>query len=315
MVMTRGKQDSKLNEHLFEYKDVEKKRLAISLVITISIMLVEVAGGIFFNSIALISDAGHMFTHAFAISIGLLAIYISRNPPCHHKTYGMYRAEILAAFINGLFLLVMVGIILYEAIERLLAPAEIDGIYMLLVAIVGLIANISSIFLLHGSKKEDLNVKSIFYHMVADAAASVGIVIGAIIIIFNPFLSILDPLLSFAISIIIIFWAWGILKESGRILLEMAPEGLDIHQIEEELVKTFEQVESLNNVHLWSITSNILVFSATVKLKDGIFTTIQEQDVFIERVNAFLLEHYDIVEATIQVTLKENLQACALEQL
>ncbi|MFX0139127.1 MAG: cation diffusion facilitator family transporter, partial [Candidatus Hodarchaeota archaeon] len=142
---------STYSDHLFQFRTVEKKKLILSLTITLSVMVIEIVGGFITNSIALISDAGHMFTHAFAISISLLAIFIARKPPCHHKTFGLYRAEVLAAFINGLFLIPIVGIIIYEAILRFLNPQEIFGFYMLVVAFIGLAVNITSILILQGS--------------------------------------------------------------------------------------------------------------------------------------------------------------------
>jgi len=190
-------------DHVFEYHSVERKKLVISLIITLSFMIMEIVGGILVNSIALISDAWHMFTHSFAILVGLIAIYFARNPPCHHRTFGLYRAEVLAAFINGLFLIVIVGTIIYDAIIRILNPQEIEVFYMLIIAIIGLVANLSSIFILQGSHREDINVRSVFYHMIADAASSIGIVVISIIITFTNW-TILDPIVSFGISFIIL---------------------------------------------------------------------------------------------------------------
>jgi cobalt-zinc-cadmium efflux system protein len=169
------------SEQLFEYRAVEKRKLLLSLAITAAMMVVEVIGGVLANSIALVSDAGHMFTHAFAIGISLVAIQIARRPPCHHRTFGLYRAEILAAFMNGLFLLLIVGVIIYEAVLRLLQPRDVLGLHMLAIALIGLAVNVASIYILHGSTA-DLNVRSVFYHLIGDAASSIGIVGAAIVI-------------------------------------------------------------------------------------------------------------------------------------
>ncbi|MDI6885486.1 MAG: cation diffusion facilitator family transporter [archaeon] len=151
------------SEHLFEYRSVEKRKLILSLSITAVVMVIEFIGGILTNSIALISDAGHMFTHSFAIGISLIAITIARKPPCHHRTFGLYRAEILAAFINGLFLLLVVAVIVYEAALRIIYPRHVLGLQMLMIALVGLSVNLISIVILRGSEA-DLNVRSVFYH-------------------------------------------------------------------------------------------------------------------------------------------------------
>ncbi|MFX1234834.1 MAG: cation diffusion facilitator family transporter [Promethearchaeota archaeon] len=236
------------SEHLFQYRLIEKRKLVLSLLITSTVMILEIFGGIITNSIALLSDAGHMFTHSFAIGISLLAIIIARKPPCHHKTFGLYRAEVLAAFINGLFLIPIVGIMVYEAILRFINPQEVFGSYMLIIALIGLSVNITSVLILRGSQRNNLNVKSVFYHMIADAASSIGIVIASIIISYTGF-NFLDPLVSLGISVIILYWAWSVLRESTRILLEMAPKGMNIDIISKELKKNFQEVIDLYNAH------------------------------------------------------------------
>lgn len=294
-------------EHLFEYRSVEKKKLILSLSITLGVMIVEFAGGIFTSSIALISDAGHMFTHSFAIGMSLVAIIIARKPPCHHKTFGLYRAEILVAFINGLFLMLVVGAIIYGAIQRIIHPREILTLHMLMIAIIGLGVNLASILILHGSHKTDLNIKSVFYHVVSDAISSVGIVIAAIIIMYTGW-TLIDPLVSLGISALILWWVWGILKESAIILLEMAPAGLDIDIISNDLKANFPEIKELHNVHLWTITVGMYVFSAHLKLNEALSSS--PQDELTLRVSGYLFEKYKIVESTIQITAKEGAQVC-----
>ena len=270
-------------------------------------MVVEIIGGILTNSIALLSDAGHMFTHSFAIGISLIAIYIASKPPCHHKTFGMYRAEVLAAFINGLFLIPIVAIIMYEAIMRILYPQEILSFYMFIVAIIGLTVNMISILLLRGSKKDNINVKGVVSHMLADAVSSIGIVIVAIIIFYTGW-TVLDPIVSIGISIIILYWAIGILKESTTVLLEMAPKGLNIHIVSEDLKATFNEIIELFNVHLWTITPEMLVFSAHIQVADNV-DMFSNQDSLIRRLNDYLQEKYNIIESTIQIISENGLKA------
>ncbi len=296
------------SEHLFTYRTVEKKRLILSLIITVTVMIVEIIGGLITNSIALISDAGHMFTHSFAIGISLLAIFIARKPPCHHKTFGLYRSEVLAAFINGLFLLPIVVIIIYESILRILHPQEILGFYMLIVALIGLAVNLTSIYLLHGSKKSDLNVRSVVSHMFADAVSSIGIVIVSIIIFFTGW-TILDPLVSIGIAIIILYWAVGILRESSRILLEMTPRGLNINIICGDLKSNFQEILELFNVHLWTITPEMLVFSAHLKVSNDI-NMFLNQDSLIAKISSYLHKKYKIIESTIQIISKDQTEEC-----
>lgn len=293
--------------HLFKYRHVEQKKLMISLTITLVAMFAELVGGYVTNSMALLSDAAHMFTHAFALIIGLAAILIARKPPCHHQTFGFYRAEVLAAFINGLFLLVFVGIIIYEAILRLLNPIEILGVEMLLIAFIGLIVNISSIFILRGAQKHDLNIRGVFYHMFADTISSVGIVIAALMIMYTNWI-VIDPIVSIGISVIIVFWAWGVLKDSTRILLESAPKGLNIDVISEDLKKNFLEIRELHNIHLWSITPDMLVFSAHMQFDPSKVQGKQED--IISKINDYLLKRYNIIECTIQLCTDQGSDIC-----
>jgi cobalt-zinc-cadmium efflux system protein len=305
--MKTKKEKRVYTDHLFQFRSVEKKKLLSSLIITTTVMIVEIIGGYLTNSIALLSDAGHMFTHSFAIGISLLAIIIARKPACHHKTFGLYRAEVLAAFINGLFLIPIVGIIIFEAILRFLNPQDIIGFYMLIVAFIGLAVNITSILILQGTHKSSLNVRSVFYHMIADAASSIGIVIAAVIIIFTG-ITILDPIVSLGISAVIFYWSWGILRDSTRILLEMAPKGMNIEAITKDLKANFPEILDLFDAHLWTIIPNILVYSAHIKLKNEMITTNQED--LISKINDFLSNKYKIIESTIQILSKDAVGAC-----
>ncbi len=271
----------------------------MSLSITVLVMILELVGGVLTNSIALISDAGHMFTHALAISISLAAVIIARKPPCHHRTFGLYRAEILAAFINGIFLLLVVLVILVEAAHRILAPREVMSTSMLLIGLIGLSVNVVSMLILHGAHKYDLNIKGVFYHMSADAISSVGIVLGAIVIHYTGW-NVLDPLISVGISVLILAWAWGILRESGKILLEMAPAGLDIDSIAEDLKKKFPEIREIYGIHLWTISANMHVFSAHLTFNDTVKVCADHHEL-IENMSDFLAEKHGIVESTIQI--------------
>ena len=297
------------SEHLFEYRAVEKKKLVLSLSITIGMMFIELIGGILTNSIALISDAGHMFTHSFAIGMSLIAIFIACKPPCHHRTFGLYRAEILAAFINGLTLIPVGGVIIYEAILRTIHPKEVLGFQMFIIAFVGLGINFASIFILRGSHKSDLNVKSVFYHMIGDAISSVGVIIAAVIIFYTAW-NIVDPIVSLGISALILYWAWGILRESTRVLLEMAPTGLNVEIIGDDLKTSFPEIEDLYNVHLWAITPDMLVFSAHIKVANTMSSTDQEK--LLSKITKHLAEKYNIIESTIQMSSEYEAEVCKI---
>ena len=305
--MVEKMEKNPFSEHLFEYRNVEKKKLSLSLLITTIVMFVEIIGFFTTNSIALLSDAGHMFTHSFAIAISLIAIIIAKKPPCHHRTFGLYRAEILAAFINGIFLLLVVILIIWEAIQRLIHPEEVLGFQMLFIALIGLFVNIISIGILHGSHKENMNIRGVFYHMIADAISSVGIIFAAIIILFTGW-NLIDPLVSLLISGLILYWAWGILKESSRVLLETAPKGLDCDIVKNDLKKNFSEIKNLNNMHLWAIIPEMIVFSAHISLKEDQDNIDTEK--LVTKINKYLASKYNIIESTIQISSDEDLLTC-----
>lgn len=295
-------------ENLNDYHGLEKKRLILSLLITSITMIIELIGGLLANSIALISDAGHMFTHCFAIGLGLVAIFVARKPPCHHRTFGLYRAEILAAFTNGLFLLGVSALILYEAILRIINPVDIVSYQMLLIGIIGLIVNLISIFILKDSSKEDLNIQGVFYHMIADTASSIGVVGAAVVISFTNW-TIIDPLISIGISFVILYWALNVLKDSTRILLEMAPKGLDTDIIKSDVKKKFPEIKDLFNIHLWVVSSNMYIFSAYIRLDDD-YDSLLDQERLISRINDYLFKKYNIIDSTIQVSSKYSASSC-----
>jgi cobalt-zinc-cadmium efflux system protein len=305
--MTKEIKNNTFSDPLFSFRNIEKKKLLLSLIITLVVMFIELIGGFLANSIALLSDAGHMFTHSFAILISLIAIIIAKKPPCHHRTFGLYRAEILAAFINGLFLLIVVIIIIYEAVQRIIQPREVFGLEMLMIAFIGLSANLASIIILHGSHKHNLNIKGVFFHMIADAFSSIGIVIAALIILFTEW-NLIDPIVSLLISALILYWAWGILKESSRILLEIAPKGLNIDIINDDLKQNFSQIKEIYNAHLWTITPEMIVFSAHILLKPDKLNIAKEKTV--KELNDFLTKKYKVIESTIQLTDELDKNIC-----
>lgn len=296
------------HDHIFEYRSVEKRKLLLSLTITLFVMVLEIIGGVLSNSIALISDAGHMFTHAFAIIISYVAILLAGKPACHHRTFGYFRAEILAAFTNGLFLLAVAGVIIYTAVQRLIDPVEVESLQMLGIAFIGLFTNIASILILRGSHEHDVNIKGVFYHMMADAVSSIGIIVGGIIIYYTEYY-IIDPIVSLGISLLIIHWAYGILKESSSILMEMAPKEMSVDDILKDLRGTFSEIDTIYDPHLWTINIEKIVFTCHIKLNDK-ESNIETQSSLIGRMNNHLRNQYGIVEATIQIDDENECEDC-----
>lgn len=286
------------SDRIFEYRQVETRKLVLVLVITSATMLVEIVGGVLTRSLALISDAGHMFTHSFAIVISLGAILIAKNPPCHHRTYGWFRAEIMAAFVNSLFLFGVTAWIVWESFQRLRRPAVVLGLEMFAVALFGLLVNLVTMAILRGHHRGDMNIRGVFLHLLADTLSSVAIVIGGVVIWYTG-AAFLDPIISLGISLAILAWAWGLFKESSRILLEMAPRGLDVDSLADELKGRFPEIQGLYNVHFWAITSEMYVFTAHLRVREEALRETTGREV-IRKINRYLKERYPIVESTIQ---------------
>ena len=299
----KPKQDSISNIH--EYRSVAKNRLLLSMLITATVMVIEVIGSLVTDSLALGSDAAHMFTHLFALAISLIAIIIACKKPCHHRTFGFYRAEIIAALFNSIFLFAVTAYIFYECILRLINPQPVLGFEMLLVALAGLAANGISILLLQGSVKADLNVKGAFLHMFADALSSVVIIIGAVLVSITG-LYIVDPLIGVGISVLIFVWAWGLFKDSVNILLETAPKGMNIDSVGADLKNAIPEIDEITDMHIWVITSGMYSLTAHIQVKKMGNENSQQ---ILEKINSLLDEKYGIEHTTIQLSFnKETLK-------
>jgi cobalt-zinc-cadmium efflux system protein len=281
-----------------EYKNVAKSRLVLSMIVTAVVMVIEIIGSILSGSLALGSDAGHMFTHLFALIISFAAIVIAAKEPCHHRTFGFYRAEILAALFNSIFLFGVTAYIFYEGIMRLLNPQPVMGFEMLLVALLGLAANGISILLLRGSAHNDLNVRGAFLHMFADTASSVVIIIGAVIVTYTHWY-IIDPILGIGISIVIFVWAWGLMRDSVNVLLETAPKGMTTDIITAELKQNIPAIKDITDLHIWEITSGMYSLTAHVTIYDG------DTKQILRGINRVLDEKHGIEHTTIQLEQAE----------
>lgn len=292
------KQSESTADELFEYKYLEKRKLKIAIVITVVTMLVEIIGGILTNSLALISDAGHMFTHFFALAISTAAITCANRPVCHHRTFGFYRIEILAAFLNSLFIFAVTIWIFIEGIERMIHPRQVVSVEMFIIALIGLVVNLVTAWILHGATKESLNIKSAFIHMLGDTLSSVAIVIGAIVIYFTKW-NIIDPVLSIIIACVILVWGWSLFRDSANILLEAAPKGMDTDQIRKILLEQINEVEEISDLHVWEITSKMYSMTAHVKVKGG--DKCADAKKILSRIKQIVNEKFDIEHTTIEL--------------
>ncbi|QKF76545.1 cation diffusion facilitator family transporter [Arcobacter defluvii] len=279
--------------HSHDHRGTDKKVLKWALSITLLTMFLEFFYGFLSNSLALISDAIHMFTHSFALIISLIAIILASKKAPLSKTFGFYRTEVLAAFINGITIVLSIIWILYEAVERFLNPQTIDIKTAMIVAIIGLVINIITGVILMQGDKNNINLKSAFVHMLSDALSSVAIIIGYIIIYFTSWYFI-DVILAVIVAIVIGKWAIDILKNSTNTLLESSP--LDI-TIVKEFIERNEKVIELHDIHIWEITQDMYNMTAHVKIdkKD-----LEEYENILHEINHDLKEKFKIVHTTFQ---------------
>ncbi|MGB5332996.1 MAG: cation diffusion facilitator family transporter [Woeseiaceae bacterium] len=282
--------------HRHAANESNQRRVIIALVLTGTFMLVEVAGGIISGSLALLADAGHMLTDTMALSLAALAFHVSRRPPGGNLTYGYQRFQILAAFVNGLSLLAVVGWILFEAVSRFFSPRDVLGETMLVVAAAGLVINLVSFVVLHTGDKENLNIRGAALHVAGDLLGSVAAIVAAIVIIYTGWTPI-DPILSVAVAALILKSAWSLVKRSAHILLEGAPEWLDVETMQERIVARVSGVGEIHHVHIWGLTPQQLMLTMHVSL-DG---PVESQSAVIRDVKMFLQEEYGIGHSTIEV--------------
>jgi cobalt-zinc-cadmium efflux system protein len=272
------------------------RRVMIALVLTGSFMIVEVIGGLLSGSLALLADAGHMLTDTMALGLAAVAFQVSKRPPDVRLTYGYQRFQILAAFVNGLSLLLIVGWILYEAVRRFIVPQEVMGQTMLIVAAAGLIVNIVCFGVLHGGDKENLNIRGAALHVAGDLLGSIAAIVAALVIIYTGWMQI-DPILSIAVAVLILRSAWALVRRSAHVLLEGAPDWLDIDAMHELVVQRIPAVASIHHVHVWGMTPQdlMLTMHVCIDTEPGNPTDV------IREVKSLLHDEYGIGHSTIEL--------------
>ena len=258
-------------------------------------MIVEVIGGLWANSLALLSDAGHMLTDVLALGMALFAITVSSRPATTRKTYGYYRVEILAALINGVVLVVISLIVMYEAFRRFLAPQAVEGGLVLLVAAVGLLCNLVGMWVLTRASRS-LNLRSAKLHVAGDALSSGAVLVGGAVIYFTSWYRV-DSLLSFGIAVVILIGAYQILRETVDILLEGTPRGMELRDVCRAIEK-IPGIKEVHDLHIWCITSGMTALSGHVILDTSMLT---QSDEVLNQIKEMLKRRFQIEHTTIQV--------------
>jgi len=264
------------------------RRLTWVLAITGVFMVAEVVGGLVSHSLALLADAGHMFTDVGALALSVFAIRLAHRPSSERRTYGLVRLEILAALVNGATLLVIAGLILLEAWERLRAPVEIQGVVMLSVAGVGFGVNVAGALLLHAHAHDNLNVRGAYLHVLGDLLGSIGAIVAALIVLATGW-SVADPIVSVVIALLILYSAWHLVKEATDVLLESVPAHIDMTAVLDAL-RTIEGLDEIHDVHVWTLTSGFVALSAHGVIDDPVEHTRILQEVR-DKMAALGIEH------------------------
>ena len=288
--------------------DANRARLATALVLIVGFMVVEVVAGILSNSLALVSDAAHMLTDAGAIALSLVALRLALRPAGGNLTFGLKRAEILSAQANGAVLLVLAGLIVYEAIHRLVEPLSVGGWTVIVVALTGLLVNGVATWQVAQADRENMAVEGSFKHLLTDVYAFAGTLVAGIVIVATGF-NRADPIASLVVAALMLWAAYGLLKDSGRVLLEMSPEGLDVAEIGQALAD-HPHVASVHDLHVWQIASGFPALSAHVLVRPG-----DDCHGIRRELEALLDERFGLEHTTLQVDHERSGELIAVEPL
>ena len=281
-------------QHRHQHRLQGKFRFAVLL--TIFVLGIEIVGGILSNSLALLSDAAHVFSDSLSLIMSWLAIYLSTRPATSSRTYGYHRTEVFAAFINGVSLIAISGWIFYEATQRFIEPEPVKSKEMLVVAIIGFIANMAVVWLFHGEGHNSLNVRSAVLHVIGDALASVGVIVGGVVIYWTDWF-VVDPILSCGIGIIILIGSFRVTKEAVHILLEASPKHADAHKVAAS-INAIDSVKDVHDMHIWSLCSNYLALSTHVSIAEDASRSSHE---LRQEINDKLQTQFGIFHTTIQI--------------
>jgi cobalt-zinc-cadmium efflux system protein len=276
----------------------DRRYLLTALALLAAFMVAEVITAVISGSLALLSDAGHMLSDVGAIGGALWAISLAARPPSGKWTYGWKRAEILSAAANGITLLVVAGIVTVEAVSRLINPPAVDGWPVIAVASAGIAVNVAASWVLAKANRSSLNVEGAFRHVLTDLYGFIGTVIAGIIIVTTGFTRA-DAIASLIVVALMAKAAWGLLRDSGRVLLEAAPEGMDLEQVHAHLAGV-PHVLGVHDLHAWTVTSGLPALSAHVVIEDDCFRDGHAPRL-LDQLQACLAGHFDVEHSTFQL--------------
>ncbi|HSE08110.1 MAG TPA: cation diffusion facilitator family transporter [Nocardioidaceae bacterium] len=276
----------------------DRARLRLVLLVTLAVMALEVVGSLLSGSLALLADAGHMITDAAAVALALSASYMATLPPTSRRTFGLHRAEILAALVNAVVLLVVCTYLFWSGVRRLVDPVEVEGGLMLGFAVVGLLANTVSLLLLARRKGSSLNMRGAYLEVLSDLLGSVAVVVAAVVVILTGFQRA-DPIASLLIAVMILPRSFTLLREAVDVLLEASPRHVDLEQVRAHLTGVAGVVD-VHDLHAWTITSGMPVLSAHVTVTDA---CLERRGIgsLLDEFSECVAEHFDVDHATFQI--------------
>lgn len=280
-------------------RNSETRRLTWAMVITSVYFFAELAGGFLTNSLALLSDAGHMLSDIAALGLSLFAFRMAQRPATNKRTYGYHRMEILAALLNGLMLWLIVGFIFQTAYNRFFDPPEVKSQAMVVVALIGLGVNIAAGFLLYGSRHECLNIRGAFLHVLGDALGSLGAIVAGLVMIFTGWY-VADPLISVFIGLLILYTSWNLVRESLDILMQSVPKEVDLGEVQGAM-EQIGGVVKIHDLHVWTVTSGIHTLTAHAVLED-----LRDPHQVLNDMEAMLRDRFRIEHTTIQLEVEDR---------
>jgi len=280
-------------------RHTETRRLRLALAISCVYFFAEVIGGFLTNSLALLSDAGHMLSDIAALALSLFAFRIAKRPATVSSTYGYHRVEILAALFNGLMLWLIVGVIFAAAYSRFFNPPEVASHGMMIVASLGLVVNIVAGAVLYDSHHHNLNLRGAFLHIVSDALGSVGAIVAGLIMLLTGWY-VADPLISVLIGLLILHSSWSLVKESLSVLMQAVPKGIRLEDVQQALEEV-EGVSKVHDLHVWAVTSDLFTLSAHAVVENG-----GDFHQVLNGIEDTLKERFNIEHTTIQLEVESR---------
>ncbi|MGN7661598.1 MAG: cation diffusion facilitator family transporter [Anaplasma sp.] len=293
-----------MSSHNGEFSPHMHRRMVLAIVVVAVTMIVEVIGGFVSRSLALLSDAGHMFTDLVALVLSCLAYRFAVKKSDAHRSYGYHRFQVMAAFINGLSLFVVAALIVCESAKRFVYPVEVHWQVMLAVALFGLVANVIVFVILYRKGEDDLNIKSAVLHVIGDLLGSVAAVLSSLVVMISRW-QVVDPLLSVFVSALMFTSALKIVKSSGNILLEGKPENIDVEAIKGLILDSIPAVIDIHHVHLWSLTTDYPIMTMHVKVEESVVGDVTGHSALLVSIKRLLHEKFGISHVTIEVECGE----------